>query len=385
MSNSMGRWFAVGVALCLISAVPAFLQTNQEKGGESVTGPYEVVPNWPGSLGHAGLTWGSQSGVFAESPDRVIILSRGEIPEKAREQSRGAYSQYPPGTEQNRLFEFPRLPIASTGIEPRMTNCVNILDRNGKVIESWTQWDHLFEHGRGPHKVKINPYDPEKHVWIIDDERQQIFEFTHDGKDLVMTLGEAGVKGNDDKHFGRPTDIAWLPEGTFFISDGYVNTRVVKFDKNGKFIKTWGTPGTGPGQFHLPHSIDIDANRRVYVADRSNSRIQIFDENGKYLDEWDHMRSPFHIMITQDQHWWVADGVTSQMVEYDLNGKYLYSWGSWGAFPGGMWGVHQFSVDSEGNLYTSEVFGGRQQKFRPKKGVDRALLVGQPLRTIRTR
>ena len=141
----------------------------------------------------------------------------------------------------------------------------------------------------------------------------------------------------------------------------------------------------GPGQFHFPHSIDIDPNRRVYVADRSNSRIQIFDENGKYLDEWDHIRSPYHIMITQDQHLWVSDGVTSQMVEYDLNGKYLYSWGSWGAFPGGMWGVHQFSVDSEGNLYTSEVFGGRQQKFRPKKGVDQALLVGQPLRTIRAR
>ena len=157
---------------------------------------------------------------------------------------------------------------------------------------------------------------------------------------------------SDDKHFGRPTDIAWLPDGTFFISDGYVNTRVVKFDKNGKFLMTWGTKGNGPGQFDLPHSIDIDAQRRVYVADRSNSRIQIFDENGKYLNEWDNIRPPYHIMMTtgtqRQPNLWVADGVTNKFLKYDLNGKLLYSWGTYGSFPGAFWGVHQFSVDSDG-------------------------------------
>ena len=172
----------------------------------------------------------------------------------------------------------------------------------------------------------------------------QVFEFTHDGKQLVRTLGEHGVQGEDNKHFGRPTDIAWLPDGTFFISDGYVNTRVVKFDRNGKYLMTWGSKGSGPGQFNLPHSIDIDAQRNVYVADRSNSRIQIFDENGKYLREWDNIRSPYHILITADQHLWVADGVTNKFLKYDLNGKLLYSWGTYGSFPGAFWGVHQFSV-----------------------------------------
>jgi len=255
----------------------------------------------------------------------------------------------------------------------------DIVDRNGKVVESWTQWDHLFAGGRGPHKVLINPYDPDRHVWVVDDERQQIFEFTNDGKDLVLTLGVAGVKGNDDKHFGRPTDIAWLPDGTFFISDGYVNTRVVKFDKNGKYLMTWGVPGKGPGEFRLPHSIAIDARRRVYVADRSNSRIQVFDENGKYLDEWDHIRSPYHIMMTADQHLWVADGQTNKFVKYDLNGKYLNSWGTYGSDPGEFWAVHQFSVDSEGNLYAAETFGGRTQKFVPKKGADPETLIGAPI------
>ena len=341
--------------------------SRSQVGGEDETGPYEVATGWPQPLGHPGWTWGSQGGVFAETPNRIYIANRGElpIPEKAPEGYTGGYG----------AFGQP-----ATSGKPRMENCILVVDANGKLLEDWTQWDHLFEGGRGPHHVKISPYDPEKHVWVVDDMVQQVFEFTHDGKQLVMTLGERLVKGEDDKHFGRPTDIAWLPDGTFFISDGYINTRVVKFDKNGKYLMTWGTKGKGPGQFDLPHSIDIDAQRRVYVADRSNSRIQIFDENGKYLSEWDNIRQPYHIMITADQHLWVADGVTNKFLKYDLNGKRLYSWGTYGSFPGAFWGVHQFSIDPAGNLYAAETFGGRTQKFTPKPGADPATLIGQPVK-----
>src|SRR5260370_29804679 len=246
--------------------------------------------------------------------------------------------------------------------------------------ESWAQSRKRVGGGRGPHKVRISPYDPEKHVWIVDDEVDQVFEFTHDGKQLVMTLGEHGVGGEDDKHFVRPTDIAWLPDGTFFITDGYVNTRVVKFDKNGKYLMRWGKRGNGPGQLNLPHSIAIDAKRKLYVADRSNSRIQIFDENGKYLDEWDNVRSPYDILMTADQYLWVADGVSNKFLKYDLNGKLLYSWGTYGSFPGAFWVVHQFSIDPPGNLYAAETFGGTAQKFMPKPGVDPAMLIGQPVK-----
>jgi DNA-binding beta-propeller fold protein YncE len=341
--------------------------SRSQVGGEDETGPYEVATGWTQPLGHPGWTWGSQGGVFAETPNRIYIANRGElpIPEKAPEGYTGGYG----------AFGQP-----ATSGKPRMENCILVVDGNGKLLEDWTQWDHLFEGGRGPHHIKISPYDPEKHVWVVDDMVQQVFEFTHDGKQLVMTLGERLVKGEDDKHFGRPTDIAWLPDGTFFISDGYINTRVVKFDKNGKFLMTWGTKGKGPGQFDLPHSIDIDAQRRVYVADRSNSRIQIFDENGKYLSEWDNIRQPYHIMITADQHLWVADGVTNKFLKYDLNGKRLYSWGTYGSFPGAFWGVHQFSIDPAGNLYAAETFGGRTQKFTPKPGADPATLIGQPVK-----
>ena len=336
----------------------------QQKGGEDETGPYEVVPNWPQQLARSGYALGSQGGVFAESPNRIILLNRGEIklPEKLPNDYNGAYGS---------------IGSALTP-KPEMRNCIIIVDAAGNMIESWTQWDHLFEGGRGPHKVKISPYDPERHVWIIDDMRQQIFKFTHDGKRLVMTLGEAGVAGTDEKHFGRPTDVAWLPDGTFFISDGYTNTRVMKFDKNGKFLLQWGTPGKGNGQFNTVHAVDIDRNRRVYVSDRGNGRIQIFDENGKYLDQFGGLRQPQHVMITADGNLATIGGNNNKVVKYDLGGKMITSWGTQGTFPGAIWNPHQFSVDSEGNLYVAEATGGRTQKFRPRPGADRSRLIGPP-------
>jgi hypothetical protein len=336
-----------------------------QKGGEEETGPYDVVEKWPQPFAKEGYIQGSQGGVFAESPNRIFIANRGEVkmPDPLPNGWNGSWGS----TGQ-----------AATQTKPELRNNIIIVDANGKLVESWTQHDHLFQGGRGPHRIKISPYDPERHVWVVDDMRHQIFKFTNDGKRLVMTLGEAGKQGNDEKHFGRPTDIAWLPDGTFFISDGYINTRVVKFDKDGKYLMTWGTPGTGPGQFNLPHAIDIDKNRRIYVSDRSNSRIQIFDENGKHLDTWPNIRSAYVFWVSNDNHLWVADGVTNKFLKYDLNGKLLYSWGTYGTFPGAFWGVHGFHVDSDGNLYAAETFGGRTQKYRPKQGADKAKLIGAP-------
>jgi hypothetical protein len=94
----------------------------------------------------------------------------------------------------------------------------------------------------------------------------------------------------------------------------------------------------------------------------------VFDENGKFVDAWPNVRRPYSFLLTEDQHLWVADGVTQKFTKFDVNGKLLYSWGTFGAFPGGIWGVHQFHTDSEGSLYTADVHVGRPQKFRPKKG-----------------
>ncbi|HVZ20477.1 MAG TPA: peptidyl-alpha-hydroxyglycine alpha-amidating lyase family protein [Vicinamibacterales bacterium] len=332
------------------------------------------VETWPMDFSSPGYMRVSNSGIFVESPDRIYLITRGEIkrPDAPPPNFNGTVGTLP---EKGR-------PKAD------LRDCIVVANAKGEILERWSQFDHLFAvGGRGPHRIKINPYDPERHVWVVDDSGQQVYEFTHDGSKLVMALGEAGVGGTDEKHFGRPTDIAWLPDGTFFVTDGYANSRVVKFDKHGKYLMSWGTRGTGPGQFNTPHGIDIDRNRRIYVADAHNARVQVFDENGKFLDQWPNIWRPDVIMISADQHAWIATGATNMMLKYDLTGKLLQAWGKAGTAPGQFFDIHGFGVDALGNFYAAEAGGGRTQKFTPKPGADPAALVGvqQPLAPLETK
>ncbi|MFN2445529.1 MAG: hypothetical protein ABR606_08090 [Vicinamibacterales bacterium] len=143
-----------------------------------------------------------------------------------------------------------RRPYSGKGYsyEMRRHHLVFAVDRDGNTIEEWLQHDRflapprgsgLGEVGRGPHKLLINPYDRQKHIWIVDDDMHVINIFTNDGA-LVRTMGERGVPGRGPNNFNRPTDIAWLPDGTFFVADGYAGTRVAKFDRDGKFLMDWG-------------------------------------------------------------------------------------------------------------------------------------------------
>ena len=351
-----------GLLLILVAGV-AIGAAAPQKGGEEETGPYEVVPNWPQPLHNDGWTWGSTAAVWAESPDRVFVFQRGELEELKDPVGGGGLPKR-----------------VATQAKPRWERCLMVFDRNGKLVESWQQHDDKFVR---PHRVAISPYDPEKNVWLVDDGAHQVFKFTNDGKKLLMALGEKQKPGKDPYHFDRPTDIAFLPNGDFYVTDGYNNTRVVKYSKEGKYLFEWGKPGKGPGEFNLVHGISIDVDKqRVYVSDRSNSRIQVFDLNGKYFEEWNNIRSPYYLALSKDQELIVSDGVTQKILKYDLAGKLLYSWGTFGPFPGGLWGVHQVSVDSEGNLYVAEVFNGRVQKFRPKPGADRAKLAGQTVHSL---
>jgi hypothetical protein len=395
---------------------PRFAAVPSEKGGQDIFGGYDVVPNWPKPLsslpGHEKWTYGAGQSVFAESPNRVFVLQRGELPNLPRPMTiklpqlgpniefpnfrlpwRDATVASPPGrleTPDGKVGD--DSDVGKNGVEFRWEHCIIVVNANGDIIEDWTQWDKML---RRPHAVYISPYDPEKRVWIVDDYRHAIFIFSNDGKRLLQTIGEPNVHAADDKHFYRPTFLTWLPDGTFFVADGYANTRVVKFDKNGKYLMTWGQAGkagrgappeTRPGYMNNVHGIAVDPmTRQVFVNDRQNHRVQVFDENGKYLREWSFGPPPSDIhlfIITADRYLWAADRGTSKMLKYDLNGNFLYSWGTWGDFPGGMWGVHGLSTDQDGNFYVAEVDSGRAQKYKPRPGANPAFLVGKPVAAV---
>ena len=182
---------------------------------------------------------------------------------------------------------------------------------------------------RRPHSVYVNPYDAEKHIWVVDDQGHSICKFSNDGSELVMTLGTPYESGDDESHFNRPTFLAWLPDSTMYLSDGYANTRVVKFDADGNYVTTWGErgtpPDTRPGYFNSVHGIATDPEtRRVFVNDRTNRRVQVFDEDGMFLDQWSYgvagTSDAHSILMSGDRTFWVIDRTSSKMVQYDLEG-----------------------------------------------------------------
>jgi sugar lactone lactonase YvrE len=173
--------------------------------------------------------------------------------------------------------------------------------------------------------------------------------------------------------FNRPTDVAIAPNGELYVSDGYGNARVHRFTADGKLIQSWGEPGSGPGQFMLPHGIWVAADGRVFVADRENDRIQIFSPSGEFLAQWTHVQRPTDICIGRDRLVYVSEltwlpgqrsytkGVYDKKMPgrvsvLDLQGNVLARWGGEdGAAPGNFWAPHTICVDSRGDIYVGEV------------------------------
>jgi DNA-binding beta-propeller fold protein YncE len=415
-------WFVVTAALALTAAfllgrwlTPVAVEAQQqptrvaavpgEKGGQDMYGAYEPVAGWPKPLssvpGVGKWTWGAGQGVFAESPNRVFILERGMLPEVERPKTvkiapsvefpigrlpwRDATSASPPGALFKPGTQEPGddLDAGQPDVDYKWGRIINVVDAQGNHIEDWTQYDKMF---RRPHSVFESPYDPQKDVWIVDDYRHAIFRFSNDGKKLLQTIGTPNVPGSDATHFYRPTFIAWAPNGDFYVADGYQNTRVVKFDRTGKFLMAWGERGengkeTRLGYFNNVHGVAVDPQTgRVFVNDRGNRRIQVFDANGKPLDSWSVGPPPADIHLVYmdgSRMLWAFDRASSKMIKYDLSGNLQYTWGMWGN-AGGFWGVHGMHVDSEGNFYVAEVDNGGAQKFRPRAGANPAFLLTKP-------
>ena len=179
-------------------------------------------------------------------------------------------------------------------------------DASGKLLKSFGAGMFVFPHG-----IFI---DKDDNVWATDADGKdgkghQVFKFSSDGK-LLMTLGKAGVAGTSSDTFNRPSDVAVASNGDIFVADGHggdSNARIVKFSKDGKFIKTWGKKGAAPGEFDWPHSLTFDSRGRLFVADRANNRVQIFDQDGRFLEQWKQFGRPAGVFIDKNDILYVAD------------------------------------------------------------------------------
>ena len=229
-------------------------------------------------------------------------------------------------------------------------------DASGKFVRSIG--DGLFTH---PHGLRI---DPDDNLWTTDDGSQLVLKLSPAGR-VLLVLGRKDIAAESDWLFNQPTDVAFGKNGEIYVADGYGNSRVVKFDREGKFIKTWGKYGTGPGEFNLPHTIVVDQSGRVYVGDRENKRIQIFDADGNFLTQWTDIGYPYGLFITPDQHVWVVDGGYDRIIELDQNGKILGAVGEPGHAPGQLaWG-HFLALTPDRKIFVADVLNWRFQVFVP--------------------
>ena len=193
-------------------------------------------------------------------------------------------------------------------------------DKNGKFIKAFGAGKMLFPHG-----IFI---DKDDHIWIADGHvgngiGDDVIEFDQNGK-VLKILGKPGVSGNGPDTFHEPNAVLVAPDGNIFVADGHEpgpghNARVVKLDPNGKFIMQWGSHGTGPGQFEMPHSLAMDSQGRLFVADRGNNRVQIFDQNGKFIAAWSQFSRPSGVYVDANDVLYVTDSESIDKKGYGYN------------------------------------------------------------------
>jgi peptidylamidoglycolate lyase len=232
--------------------------------------------------------------------------------------------------------------------ELEQADAIQIWDEvEGILVDSWGA--NTF---RMPHGLSIDSMD---NVWVTDVGHNQVFKFTHDG-DLLLVLGEAGVEGSDSAHFAQPTDVEFGPDGSVYVSDGYVNGRVVNFSDQGDYRFEWGRRGDGPSEFNVPHDLAIDTQGTVYVADRERRPYGIsMGLNGGYLFVVDGGEQP------------AAPPDRSGVVVLDQSGNIAARFGRFGNQDGQFMMGHDIALDREGNVLVVDVIGRRLQKFNPMR------------------
>jgi DNA-binding beta-propeller fold protein YncE len=237
-------------------------------------------------------------------------------------------------------------------------------DNSGKFIQSFG--DGLFTRTQG---LRI---DKDGNIWATDVGAHTVVKLDPQGK-VLMTLGTKGQRGdwNDStQFFYEPNDVAIAGNGDIFIAQGHTpgasgNPRVLKFDKNGKFIKSWGGKGKEPGKFDVAHGLALDAKGQLWVTDRENQRIQVFDTDGKFIKELKYAGLPCSLDIGS-QSIYMVNGFAGQLVKMDLNGKVLAATGKPGKGVGEFGEAHVIAVSPKGDIYVADSVNATVQKFVKK-------------------
>lgn len=317
-----------------------FFQPLKKVNIMSTADRFERVAGWPQLP--AGVSLGNPTGVGIDTNQNIILFHRA-------------------GRDWPWVGAMPAEKISD--------KTILVLNRiTGKVINSWGNDLFIMPHGLA--------VDKDNHIWVTDVGLHQVFKFSYEGK-LLLVLGEAGVAGSDSLHFNKPTDIAVAADGSFYVSDGYGNSRIIKFSPAGKYLFEWGTHGGGTGEFKIPHAVTLDAVGNVWVADRENNRIQCFDAKGKFLRQYtdenfgnmgavafDGQRSS--LVAVDDISFLKLKHRGSDVILLDTTGKVQARFGRSGSFEGNVSWYHDLAVDRDGNMYVCDILGNTIQKFSRK-------------------
>ena len=291
-------------------------------------------------------------------------------------------ADWPKRTENTPWSDMPGVAIDISGdiwCYTRTQPAIQVYSPQGDLVKSWET-----EANSTAHQIKI---DKEGNIWLADVGLHLVRKFTREGKELLR-IGTKGEPGRDKTHLNKPTDMAIASNGDIYISDGYGNARIVHCDKNGQFIKSWGTLGNTDGRFSIPHAIAIDSKDNIYIADRNNVRVQVYDTEGQLKASWKNIVVPWGFCITPNDEIWVCGSTPMKwrfdpkypgaplgcppkdqvFMQFRPDGKLQQMWSVPKATdgkerPGELNWVHCLAVDKHGNIYAGDIIGQRMQKF----------------------
>lgn len=236
-------------------------------------------------------------------------------------------------------------------------------DAAGNFIRSFGE-DGLFTRSHG---LRI---DDEDNLWVTDVGGHVVMKLNSNGE-ILMTLGTRGEAGEWNEAtgshlFNQPNETALDSEGNIYVAQGHgpAEPRILKFSPQGEFITQWGSRGDGPGEFFVAHSIDIDDDDNIYVADRENFRIEIFDTDGNYLSEWKFNAMACGIYLHDDGYMYMTTGFDGEFARLDMMGNIIGSIGSPGSENGQFGEGHYLTLDADGNVYIADVVNRRVQKYQ---------------------